>query len=221
MKTAIPFSKTAALPPVCRAPTRSVVGSEVIHDREEQVAEIWNARFKLGSVPIFYSPYLQLPVGDKRRSGFLIPNAKYSTKNGVEFSLPYYWNIAPNFDATITPHYMNKRGGVMWENEFRYLTQLGSGLTEFDYLPSDKVYEDDHSSDSNSRRWLFYWNHSGVIDQVWRLNADYTKVSDPDYFNDFSSKYGSSTDGYATQKFSAGYVNQNFDATVSTKQFGL
>ncbi|MDR8470869.1 LPS-assembly protein LptD, partial [Acinetobacter baumannii] len=80
---------------------------EVIHDREEQVAEIWNARFKLGSVPIFYSPYLQLPVGDKRRSGFLIPNAKYSTKNGVEFSLPYYWNIAPNFDATITPHYMN------------------------------------------------------------------------------------------------------------------
>uniref|UniRef100_UPI000664EE4F LPS assembly protein LptD n=2 Tax=Klebsiella/Raoultella group TaxID=2890311 RepID=UPI000664EE4F len=199
--------------------TWSVVGSEVIHDREEQVAEIWNARFKLGSVPIFYSPYLQLPVGDKRRSGFLIPNAKYSTKNGVEFSLPYYWNIAPNFDATITPHYMNKRGGVMWENEFRYLTQAGAGLFEFDYLPSDKVYEDDHSNDSNSRRWMFYWNHNAVIDQVWRLNADYTKVSDPDYFNDFSSKYGSSTDGYATQKFSAGYVNQNFDATVSTKQF--
>ena len=196
-----------------------MVGSEVIHDREEQVAEIWNARFKLGSVPVFYSPYLQLPVGDKRRSGFLIPNAKYSTKNGVEFSLPYYWNIAPNFDATLTPHYMSKRGGVMWENEFRYLTKAGAGLFEFDYLPSDKVYQDDHSSDSNSRRWLFYWNHSGVIDQVWRLNADYTKVSDPDYFNDFSSKYGSSTDGYATQKFSAGYVNQNFDATVSTKQF--
>ncbi len=56
--------------------TWSVVGSEVIHDREEQVAEIWNARFKLGPVPVFYSPYLQLPVGDKRRSGFLIPNAQ-------------------------------------------------------------------------------------------------------------------------------------------------
>lgn len=109
----------------------------------------------------------------------------------------------------------------MWENEFRYLTRAGAGLFEFDYLPSDKVYEDDHSNDSNSRRWMFYWNHNAVIDQVWRLNADYTKVSDPDYFNDFSSKYGSSTDGYATQKFSAGYVNQNFDATVSTKQFGL
>ncbi|WP_410743662.1 LPS assembly protein LptD [Citrobacter meridianamericanus] len=199
--------------------TWSVVGSEVIHDREEQVAEIWNARFKLGPVPVFYSPYLQLPVGDKRRSGFLIPNAKYSTTNYFEFYLPYYWNIAPNMDATITPHYMHRRGGVMWENEFRYLTQAGAGLMEFDYLNSDKVYEDEHPKDDNSRRWLFYWQHAGVMDQVWRFNVDYTKVSDTSYFNDFDNKYGSSTDGYATQKFSVGYAVQNFDATVSTKQF--
>ncbi|MDA8499431.1 LPS assembly protein LptD [Citrobacter sp. Igbk 17] len=199
--------------------TWSVVGSEVIHDREEQVAEIWNARFKLGPVPVFYSPYLQLPVGDKRRSGFLIPNAKYSTKNYFEFYLPYYWNIAPNMDATITPHYMHRRGGVMWENEFRYLTQAGMGLMEFDYLNSDRVYDDEHPNDDNSRRWLFYWQHAGVMDQVWRFNIDYTKVSDSSYFNDFDNKYGSSTDGYATQKFSVGYAVQNFDATVSTKQF--
>ena len=199
--------------------TWSVVGSEVIHDREEQVAEIWNARFKLGPVPVFYSPYLQFPVGDKRRSGFLIPNAKYSTNNYFEFYLPYYWNIAPNMDATITPHYMHRRGGIMWENEFRYLTQAGAGLMEFDYLNSDKVYEDENPKDDNSRRWLFYWQHSGVMDQVWRFNVDYTKVSDTSYFNDFDNKYGSSTDGYATQKFSVGYAVQNFDATVSTKQF--
>ncbi|EOT8832622.1 LPS assembly protein LptD [Escherichia fergusonii] len=199
--------------------TWSVVGSEIIHDREEQVAEIWNARFKVGPVPIFYSPYLQLPVGDKRRSGFLIPNAKYTTKNYFEFYLPYYWNIAPNMDATITPHYMHRRGNIMWENEFRYLSQAGAGLMELDYLPSDKVYEDEHSNDDNSRRWLFYWQHSGVMDQVWRFNIDYTKVSDPSYFNDFDNKYGSSTDGYATQKFSVGYAVQNFDATLSTKQF--
>lgn len=199
--------------------TWSVVGSEVIHDREEQVAEIWNARFKLGPVPVFYSPYLQLPVGDKRRSGFLIPNAKYSTKNYFEFYLPYYWNIAPNMDATLTPHYLHRRGGVMWENEFRYLSQAGTGLIEFDYLNSDKVYDDEHPNDDNSRRWLFYWQHAGVMDQVWRFNVDYTKVSDSSYFNDFDNKYGSSTDGYATQKFSVGYAVQNFDATVSTKQF--
>ncbi|MBD9067130.1 MAG: LPS assembly protein LptD [Enterobacter cloacae] len=199
--------------------TWSVVGSEVIHDREEQVAEIWNARFKLGPVPVFYSPYLQLPVGDKRRSGFLIPNAKYSTSNYFEFFLPYYWNIAPNMDATITPHYIHKRGNVMWENEFRYLTQLGSGLTEFDYLPSDKVFQDEHPTEGSKHRWLYFWQHSGVMDQVWRFNVNYTKVSDPYYFNDFSSKYGSSTDGYATQIFSVGYALKNFDATVSTKQF--
>lgn len=199
--------------------TWSVVGSEVIHDREEQVAEIWNARFKLGPVPVFYSPYLQLPVGDKRRSGFLIPNAKYSSSNYFEFYLPYYWNIAPNMDATITPHYIHKRGNIMWENEFRYLTQAGAGLMELDYLPSDKVYEDEHPTEGDRHRWLYYWQHAGVMDQVWRFNVNYTKVSDPNYFNDFTSKYGSSTDGYATQIFSAGYAVKNFDATVSTRQF--
>ena len=199
--------------------TWSVVGSEVIHDREEQVAEIWNARFKVGPVPIFYSPYLQLPVGDKRRSGFLIPNAKYSTTNYFEFYLPYYWNIAPNMDATITPHYIHKRGNVMWENEFRYLTQAGAGLMELDYLPSDKVFQDEHPTEGDKHRWMYFWQHSGVMDQVWRFNVNYTKVSDPNYFNDFSSKYGSSTDGYATQIFSVGYAVQNFDATVTSKQF--
>ena len=199
--------------------TWSVVGSEVIHDREEQVAEIWNARFKLGPVPVFYSPYLQLPVGDKRRSGFLIPNAKYSTTNYFEFYLPYYWNIAPNMDATITPHYIHKRGNIMWENEFRYLTKAGTGLMELDYLPSDKVFNDEHPIEGDRHRWLYYWQHAGVMDQVWRFNVDYTKVSDPYYFNDFDSKYGSSTDGYATQIFSAGYAIENFNATVSTKKF--
>jgi len=199
--------------------TWSVVGSEVIQDREEQVAEIWNARFKLGPVPVFYSPYLQLPIGDKRRSGFLIPNARYSSKNYFEFTLPYYWNIAPNFDATITPHYMDKRGSIQWQNEFRYLTQAGAGLMEFDYLPSDDVYQNDYPTETDKHRWLFYWQHGGVMDQVWRFNVDYTKVSDPHYFNDFTSTYGSSTDGYATQKFSVGYALENFDATVTTKQF--
>lgn len=200
--------------------TWSVVGSTVIQDREEEVAEIWNARFKLGPVPVFYSPYLQLPIGDKRRSGFLMPNAKYSSNNGLEFTLPYYWNIAPNFDATITPNYMEERG-IQWQNEFRYLTVAGAGVMEFDYLGSDDEYKNEPGvkPDDDGHRWLFYWNHSGVLDQVWRFNVDYTKVSDDKYFNDFSSQYGSSTDGYATQKFSVGYAIENFDATLSTKQF--
>ncbi|XPE46360.1 hypothetical protein ACNKHO_00455 [Shigella flexneri] len=85
----------------------------MIDDREEQVAEIWNARFKIGPVPVFYSPYLQLPVGDKRRSGFL-SQAPIRQLKPLRILPPYYWNIAPNMDATLTPHYMDKRGGVMW-----------------------------------------------------------------------------------------------------------
>ncbi len=203
----------------------SVAGSEIIQDRQEEVAEIWNARFKLGSVPVFYSPYLQLPLGDRRRSGFLIPNAKYGSNNGFEFILPYYWNIAPQADATITPHYMSKRG-LQLQNEFRYLTEAGAGLVEFDYLASDKQYDNEKAArgiaqSDNSDRWLFYWRHAGVYDQHWRFNADYTKVSDQYYFNDLTSPYYSSTDGYASQKFSVGYADTNWDATLSTKDFQI
>lgn len=195
----------------------SVIGSTVIQDREEEVAEIWNARFYIGPVPVFYSPYLQLPIGDRRRSGFLLPSAKFGNNNGFEMSLPYYWNIAPNLDATITPHYMSERG-LQLQNEFRYLTIAGAGVMEFDYLDNDKKTFENRTS-NDTKRWMYYWNHSGVMDNVWRFNIDYTKVSDPYYFTDFDSQYGSTTDGYATQKFSVGYANQNWDATLSSKQF--
>ncbi|WP_237386477.1 LPS assembly protein LptD [Xenorhabdus sp. Sc-CR9] len=203
----------------------SVVGSEVILDREEEVAEIWNARFRIANVPVFYSPYLQLPIGDKRRSGFLIPNASFSNKDGFQFLLPYYWNIAPNYDATITPHLITMRGFKL-DNEFRYLTKAGTGTVALDWIGHDRLYEEDKKlgikpERDSSNRWLFYWNHSGVMNQVWRFNVDYTKVSDPSYFGDYSSQYGSSTDGYATQKFSIGYAQQNWDATLSTKQFQI
>lgn len=196
----------------------SVVGSKVIHDREEQVAEIWNALFKIGKVPVFYSPYLKMPVGDKRRSGFLIPNAKYGSSNSFEFSAPYYLNLAPNYDATITPNYISKRGTQI-QTEFRYLTTPGEGLVEFDWLPKDRVYSSEHASDGNSDRWLLCCHHNGVMDQVWRFNVDYTKVSDSNYFDDLDSKYGSTTDGYATQKFSFGYADKNWDYALSYKQF--
>lgn len=203
----------------------NVAGSEVIIDREEEVAEIWNARFRVGGVPVFYSPYLQLPIGNKRRSGFLIPTGSYSNNNGMEFALPYYWNIAPNYDATITPQFMTHRG-VKINNEFRYLITPGSGTVAFDWLPHDRAYAKDKEDnkrdprDSNER-WLLYWRHSGVLAQNWHFNADYTKVSDRQYFTDFNSQYGNTTDGYATQKFSAGYSAENWNTTLSHKQFQI
>ncbi|MGP4123616.1 MAG: LPS assembly protein LptD [Sodalis sp. (in: enterobacteria)] len=194
----------------------SIVGSQAIYDRKKQVTEIWNARFKIGQVPVFYSPYFQIPVGDKRRSGFLTPNAKYGSNNGFEFSTPYYLNLAPNYDATIIPNYMSKRG-MQIQSEFHYLMTPGKGLLEFDWLSKDRVYSSKHASDS--RRWLLHLHHNSVINQVWRFNIDYTKVSDSNYFDDLDSKYGSATDGYATQKFSFGYADESWDSALSYKQF--
>ncbi|VAX77086.1 LPS-assembly protein LptD [Serratia symbiotica] len=196
----------------------SVSGSKVVFDRTEQVAEVWNARLRIRGFPVFYSPYMQLPIGDKRRSGFLIPNAKYGTNNGLEFILPYYWNIAPNYDVTFTPHYMPQRG-LQWQTEFRYLVAPGSGLVTLDWLPNDK--EHNKYNTDNSNRALLHWKHAGVFDQVWRFNINFTKVSDAKYFTDLDSKYGSSSDGYATQKFSLGYANQHWNAIVSSKKFQI
>ncbi|PPZ32419.1 LPS-assembly protein LptD, partial [Escherichia coli] len=110
------------------------------------------------------------------------------SNNGFELLTPYYWNIAPNFDATITPHLQTKRG-MQWQNEFRYLTAPGLGALQFDWLPSDNEYAKVAPQDDNATRWLFHWGHSGVMDQVWRFNADYTRVSDDRYFTDLDSQY--------------------------------
>ncbi len=196
----------------------SLKGSDIIHDREEQLVEIWHARFRLGNIPVFYSPYLQLPVGDRRRSGLLIPSYRYSGTNSFEFLQPWYWNIAPNYDATITPHWIMKRG-LQWQNEFRYLTSPGAGTLAFDWLNEDNEYAKTYPD--NSRRWLTHWNHEGVMDHVWRFNIDYTRVSDVKYFTDLTSSYGTTTDGYITQKFSLGYAERNWNATLTSRQFQI
>ncbi|WP_097032191.1 LPS assembly protein LptD [Sodalis endosymbiont of Henestaris halophilus] len=187
--------------------------SKLIYDREEQFAEIWNARFKIGKMLVFYSPYLQIPVGDKRRSGFLITNAKYRSSNGFELRAPYYLNLAPNYDATVTLSYMNKRD-IRIQTEFRYLTIPGEGIMDFDWLPNSRVYSNYYSD-----RWLFYWHHNGVLNQRYRFNVDYTKVSDSNYFDDLDSKYSNITKEYATQNFSFGYADKHWDTVLSYKQF--
>jgi len=157
----------------------NIQGSEIIYDNQEQLLEVWNAVFKIGKVPVLYSPYLQLPVGDKRRSGLLMPTFSYDNIDGIDFSLPIYWNIAPNYDATFTPRVMQRRG-VQLQTEARYLNKVGLGTLAFDWLEHDALYSKDRSSDSgrgynnNSRRWLFHWQNSQIIDNNWRFFVDTT-----------------------------------------------
>ncbi|SUT90653.1 LPS assembly protein LptD [Actinobacillus lignieresii] len=195
----------------------SIEGNEMIQHIDEEYAEIWHARFKVLGMPVFYSPYLQFPIGDRRRSGLLIPNFHRSSKDGFAYSQPFYWNIAPNMDATITPTYYSRRG---WQisPEYRYLTKLGEGIVAGEYIGKDRL--DEYKPDDNDRkRYLIHWRHNMSFLTDWRLYVDYTKVSDKRYFSDFDSEYGSSTDGYATQQFKLGYYQPNYNLSISGKKF--
>ncbi|MFP3014416.1 MAG: LPS assembly protein LptD [Arsenophonus sp.] len=203
----------------------SIDGKKVIFDHKEEIIKIWNARFRINKIPIFYSPYLQLHIGNKRQSGFSLPNTSYSKSSGLELEVPFYWNIAHNYNATITPQLMTFRG-LKLRNEFRYLSITGVGAISFDWLKHDRNYIKDKNSgkyplSNTNDRWLLYWRNFGVLDKICRLNIDYTKVSDSKYFTDFTSKYGNSTDGYVTQKFSIACVKPNWQATLTYKQFQI
>ncbi|OOF55029.1 LPS assembly protein LptD [Rodentibacter genomosp. 2] len=195
----------------------AVEASEITQYIKEEYAEMWHARFKVLGVPVFYTPYLQLPIGDRRRSGLLIPSAGSSSRDGYWYSQPIYWNIASNYDATITPKYMSHRGWQL-NGEFRYLTLLGEGKVAGEYLGRDRY--DEYYGD-NRKRHLFYWNHSSSFLQNWRLNIDYTRVSDKRYFTDFTSDYGSSTDGYANQYARIAYYQPNYNFAISARQFQI
>ncbi|KGQ70424.1 LPS assembly protein LptD [Chelonobacter oris] len=195
----------------------SIEADEIRQDIQEEVAEMWGARFKVLGVPILYSPYWQLPLGDRRRSGLLMPQFSSSSRDGFSYAQPVYWNIAPNYDATITPNLMTDRG-LQLQTEFRYLTDFGLGTIATEYLHKDRLKE---YLGENKSRHLFFWRHSAGFGDSWRANLDYTRVSDNRYFNDFSSEYGNSTDGYATQRFSVGYYQPNYNLTVSGRQFQI
>ena len=195
----------------------SIYADEMRQHVKEEYAEMWHARFKVQGVPVFYTPYLQLPIGDRRRSGLLIPTLGQGSRDGSFYAQPVYWNIAPNLDATLTPKYMSRRGWQL-NSEFRYLTTLGEGQIAGEYLGDDRLKDYDSE---NRKRHLFYWKHNAAFARDWRLDLNYTKVSDKRYFNDFDSAYGSSTDGYADQTGRIAYYQPNYNIAMFVKQFQI
>ncbi len=127
-------------------------------------------------VPIFYFPYLTFPITDKRLSGFLMPRIGRSNKLGTTLALPYYWNIAPQYDATLTPRFMSKRGTQL-QTDFRYLGRRHSGQLRFEFLPNDNEAGDDRAAGS--------FKHSQTLSPLWSADIDLRGVSDKDYMNDF------------------------------------
>ncbi len=145
-------------------------------DKNEGVARNGVLYFK--DVPILYSPYLTFPIKKERKSGLLVPTYGTTSNSGFDFSLPYYFNLAPNYDATLTPRYLSKRG-LMLGGQFRYLGRTYSGQVDGTYLPDDALTGD--------KRWLLLAQHKQDLGNGFRTALDLRRVSDDDYFRDFSS----------------------------------
>lgn len=151
------------------------------HEQGQGFARNMSLRFK--DVPIFYFPALSFPIDDRRKSGFLMPTVGDSDKHGFELETPYYWNIAPQADATLTPHLMAERG-VKLDSEWRYLNRWSMNELRLEYLDDDKV---------GASRDLSSLHHSGTLGGGWYSYVDYSEVSDSDYFDDFGSNLSGSS----------------------------
>ena len=152
-------------------------------DYDREVADGTDGTVYFLGMPIIYSPWLSFSLNNERKSGFLSPTFGTNSDSGFEFSLPYYWNIAPNMDATITPRVLSKRG-IEMGNEFRYLNTAFGGMyrgqARAEYLPNDKLFNDED-------RYGFSIQHTQTTANGFTGLINYNKVSDDKYFVDLSS----------------------------------
>ncbi|NWF34275.1 LPS-assembly protein LptD [Stenotrophomonas sp. SAM-B] len=138
-----------------------------------------NAVLRIGKVPVLWAPYFKFPIDDRRQTGLLYPQIGLSGRNGFDYTQPIYLNLAPNFDDTLMPRYMSKRG-FMLDNEFRYLYDGGRGELLTAYLPNDKLRDKDRG------RVEFSGYHN--INANWQARASLAWVSDERYLEDFSNR---------------------------------
>lgn len=158
-------------------------------DLDHERGEFEKATLYVQDVPMMYFPSLSFPLGERRESGFLYPTIGATSQSGsssggtagtgMDISLPYYWNIAPNYDATLTPRVIGSRG-VQLGVETRYLFPLANGISRFEILPDDKVAEKTRSSFAI----LHNQNLGGGLSGALNLNG----VSDDAYYRDLGSR---------------------------------
>jgi LPS-assembly protein len=158
--------------------------SKIDINRDTGVGTARHARLRLKGVPIFYFPYITYPVSNQRKTGWLLPDFGTSSNRGVELAVPFYWNIAPKYDATFTPRYMTQRG-LQLQTNFRYLAKNTVGMWSGDYLKNDDV--------TGTDRWLYAWSNQTHFFSDWRSTIDVIGVSDSNYFEDLSGSLASTS----------------------------
>ncbi len=173
-----------------------LTSSEVRIDEGAKFGTARNAVLRVHDVPVLYTPFIRFPVTDERMSGWLSPEMGYSDSNGADTSLPYYLNLAPNYDATITPRYVSERGAAL-QGEARHLSDHARTGVGGAFLYHDDVYDGELSKDEFDKagspgnfepadRWLIATTHDGQFGDL-RTLIDYGKVSDLDYFRDLGT----------------------------------
>ncbi|MCP1661284.1 LPS-assembly protein LptD [Neisseria perflava] len=173
------------------------------------------ATLVFGGVPVLYTPWADFPINGSRKSGFLVPT--FSTgSDGFEMTLPYYFNLAPNLDATLTPGIITSRG-VHLGGQLRYLQPKYSGVFEGDWMPHDSK-NDKHSNN----RYEFKWNHKQQFTAHLSGGVDFNTVSDNDYHRDF---YGSSAtenvnlNRQAWLNYNNRFWGGNFDSSLMVQKY--
>jgi LPS-assembly protein len=149
-------------------------------DYDEGIGTATNAELTLGGVPIFYSPYFRFPIDSRRHSGFLFPTIADTQNTGLDLRVPFYLNLAPNIDDTLTPRYMSKRGTQIG-NDLRYLFEQSEGNLEFEYLNEDRT--------TLSTRHYLELQHDSLISRRLALDVHVADVSDEQYFQDLGGPH--------------------------------
>ena len=198
--------------------------SSVSIDADRAFATARNAVLRVEGVPVAYLPYLKFPVNDARASGFLFPSLGRSTSNGVDAAVPYYFNIAPNYDATLTPRWLSDRG-LLVEAEGRQLTANMRNTLGAAFLHGDRNYDGTHTrqefhnlnlpgSFNPKDRWLVAFKHTGEIG-AFDTAADYSAVSDLDYFTDLGTDLSVVSKSQLERRALISYSAGGLDARVS------
>ncbi len=162
----------------CPAPVNSwhLSSSKIELDNKTQIGTAKNVTLNVGKVPVFYYPWFRFPLNNQRLSGFLSPKIRLQTNAGV--SIPYYFNLAPNYDATLSVSRFADRG-FQFEGEFRYLTNIHQGTLNYEITPWDKSFD-------NKKRDYFNIRHHTQLNDKTAIKLNAEGVSDKDYFDDQS-----------------------------------
>ncbi|MCI0505286.1 MAG: LPS-assembly protein LptD [Gammaproteobacteria bacterium] len=179
-------------------------------DLEKNVGKAKHARLEFMKVPFLYLPYMSLPIKG-RKTGFLAPNFGTSNASGTEVSLPYYFNIAPDQDATLTARYYSKRG-TQFSGEYRYLHRRHEGELYAEHLPDDREYGEED-------RTYATLNHSGNPGHGWRTQLHYSYASDGDYLADFWNDLSASSLTHLERVLDVDYQAPEWRAKAKVQTF--